>query len=157
MGKLFVLTEENCAALDSVADAVYKLERQKINLYVDLSFVSADEIKDLNKQNRGVDAVTDVLSFPMLDGIKGRVIKRREHPLDYDEDMKAVFLGSVAICREKINEQAKEYGHSVERETAYLFAHSLFHLFGYDHMNETDKKEMREREERVMNALGITR
>ena len=155
MGRLIVLSEEDNATLQAVADAVYKAEKQKINLYVDVSFVSAEDIRALNKDNRNVDAVTDVLSFPMLEGVKGNIIKKKDNILDYDPDMKAVFLGSVAICREKIAAQAKEYGHSVERETAYLFAHSLFHLFGYDHIAEDDKKEMRQREDSVMNALGI--
>lgn len=157
MGKIKVYSEENAELLSSVAEKVYKELKQRINLSVDVSFVSASEIKKLNSENRNVDAVTDVLSFPMLDRIKGKVIKKSDYPFDYDSDEKALFLGSVAICREKIISQAKEYGHSEKRETAYLFAHSLLHLFGYDHMTEEDKKEMRNIEERVMSALGIVR
>ena len=148
---------DDCADYASVAAEVYKQTRQVINLYVDLSVVDEDEIRRLNRENRGVDSVTDVLSFPNLDGIKGKVLRKKDFPLDYDEDERALFLGSVAICKERAKEQAEEYGHSKERELCYLFTHSLFHLLGYDHMTEEDKQEMREKEESVLNALGITR
>ena len=157
MGKLKVYSDEELFDYNSVADEVYKQTKQKINLYVDLSVVSEEEIKRLNSENRGVDSVTDVLSFPNLDGIKGKVLKKKDFPFDYDEDEKALFLGSVAICKERAKEQAEEYGHSEEREFAYLFTHSLFHLLGYDHMTEEEKTEMREKEESVLSALGITR
>lgn len=157
MGKLKIISEDDVSSLERAASEVYKQTRQKIDLYVDFSLVSAEEIRELNRINRGVDAVTDVLSFPLLDDVKGKEISKKEYHLDYDEDEKAVFLGSVAVCKEKIVEQAKEFGHSEERELTYLFVHSLFHLFGYDHINETDKTEMREKEENVMKALGITR
>ena len=157
MGKLLVYPDTSLYDLQSVADVVYKRMRQKINLYVDLSFVSGEEIRSLNKENRNVDSVTDVLSFPNLDLIKGEVIKKKNYPSDYDEAEKAVFLGSIAICMDKVKEQAAEYGHSEKREISYLFTHSLLHLFGYDHMEESDKEEMREMEESVLSALDITR
>lgn len=157
MGNLIVYPDDNGKRLQPIADEVYKQMRQKINLYADLSFVSADEIRRLNRENRGVDSVTDVLSFPNLDVIKGEIIKKKNYPLDYDGSLRAIFLGSVAICEDKVRQQAKEFGHSEERETAYLFCHSLLHLFGYDHIEEEEKKEMREMEERVLSALGITR
>lgn len=157
MGKLKIISADDVSALAPAAAEVYRQTGQKTNLYVDLSVVSAEEIRTLNRENRGVDAVTDVLSFPMLEGVKGKVIKKKDHILDYDEDERAIFLGSVAICKEKIEEQAKEFGHTKERELTYLFVHSLLHLFGYDHVSEEDKKEMREKEENVMNALGVLR
>ena len=157
VGKLLIYPDDNGKNLQPVADAVYKELRQKINLYVDLSFVEPDEIRALNKQNRGVDSVTDVLSFPNLDIVKGEIIKKKNYPFDYDNAQNALFLGSVAICEKKATEQAREFGHSVEREISYLFCHSLLHLFGYDHMEEADKAEMREAEERVLSALDLTR
>ena len=157
MGKLKIISADDVSALAPAAAEVYRQTGQKTNLYVDLSVVSAEEIRTLNRENRGVDAVTDVLSFPMLEDVKGKDIRKKDHILDYDEDERAIFLGSVAICKEKIEEQAKEFGHTKERELTYLFVHSLLHLFGYDHVNEEDKKEMREKEENVMNALGVLR
>ena len=92
----------------------------------------------------------------MLDGIRGKTVYKKDFPIDYDEDEKAIFLGAVAICPERAKEQAKEYGHSEEREFKYLLVHSLLHLFGYDHMTDEDKREMREKEEIIMNEIGVT-
>lgn len=157
MGRLLVYPDGSEFDLQPIADEVYKQMKQKINLYVDLSLVSGEEIRSLNKDNRGVDSVTDVLSFPNLDLIKGEIIKKKNYPSDYDEAEKAVFLGSVAICVDKAKEQAAEYGHSEKREISYLFTHSLLHLFGYDHIEDDDREEMREMEESVLSALQITR
>jgi len=110
-----------------------------------VTFVSKEEIKNLNREYRGNDSVTDVLSFPMYEA--------EEEVLDGEE----LCLGDVVICREKAKEQAEEFGHSYERELIYLFVHSVYHLLGYDHMNEEDKAVMRSKEEGIMNALGITR
>lgn len=119
-------------------------------------FVSGDEIKNLNKDTRGVDAVTDVLSYPSLEKIKGAKLKKNKFPADVDENGN-LFLGSIAICIQRAKEQAEEYGHSFERELNYLLTHGLCHLLGYDHMTDNDKKEMREKEERVMARLNLKR
>ena len=111
---------------------------------VSVSFVSPEEIHQLNREYRGVDRVTDVLSFPQF-----------ESPEEMTGDL--IELGDVVICREQAEAQAEEYGHSFEREIIYLFVHSILHLLGYDHMEEDEKKEMRAREEEVMGDLGITR
>lgn len=104
-----------------------------------------DYIRELNKQYREIDAATDVLSFAMLEG---------EEETIEDED---VLLGDIIISLERVDEQAKEYGHSFIRELAYLTAHGMFHLLGYDHNSEEERKIMREKEERVLAELGITR
>ncbi len=103
-----------------IAEATEKVLKQRIKIYVDLSFVSEEEIRQLNSQHRNIDKVTDVLSFPMLDGIRGKVLRKKDCLLDFDEDEKAVFLGSIAICTKRAEEQAEEYGHSLERELSYL-------------------------------------
>ena len=143
--------------LDEVAEAVTKTLKQKTDFYVELDFVSARKIRRINREQRGVDKVTDVLSFPMLDGIRGKVVKKKDFPYDYDPDKKAIFLGSVIINMQRVKSQAKAFGHSEERETYYLIVHALLHLFGYDHMTEEDKCEMRALEEKIMNGLGILR
>ena len=112
---------------------------------VSVSFAMKDEIQKLNKAYRGIDKVTDVLSFPQYGSLD-------EIPKEGD-----LLLGDVVICVEVALEQAREYGHSQERELLYLFTHSILHLLGYDHMNEEEKAAMREREEKVMEAIGLTR
>ena len=113
---------------------------------ISLSFVSMDEIHQLNRDYRGVDRPTDVLSFPMVDDFE----QLAEMYEQLDEWPEELLLGDVVICIEKALAQAEEYGHSKEREIVYLFTHSVLHLLGYDHMDEEDKKIMRAREEEVM-------
>lgn len=112
---------------------------------VSLTLAEAEEIKELNSMYRNVDGVTDVLSFPQFDAAE-------EMP-----KVGELCLGDVVICAERAKEQAEEYGHSMEREMAYLFVHSLLHLLGYDHMEEEEKKVMREREEHVMQHVNLER
>ncbi|MDK2919914.1 MAG: putative rRNA maturation factor [Candidatus Petromonas sp.] len=113
---------------------------------VSVLFVDNNEIKELNKNFRGIDKETDVLSFPQYCDLKS--IKDKEQNL---------ILGDIVISLEKSKEQALEYGHSFEREVAFLTAHSMFHLLGYDHDNEENTRIMRKKEERVLELLGILR
>ncbi len=112
---------------------------------VSLTFVSGEEIRALNRDYRGVDKVTDVLSFPQYE--------------DFNEipEQGEILLGDVVICREQAIKQAGELGHSKEREIVYLFIHSICHLLGYDHMAEGDKREMRSKEEEVMAKIRLER
>ena len=158
MSKLKIYCQDSeYIELDKLSLVVQKVLKQRINLYIDLSFVSQDEIRLLNKENRAIDRVTDVLSFPMLDGIRGKVIRKKDFLLDYDEDEKAIFLGSIAVCFDKAKEQAKEYGHDLERELYYLVVHGCLHLFGYDHVTDELKQEMRTLEEKILTELGVLR
>ena len=100
--------------------------------------------------------MTDVLSYPSLDDIRGVTLEKADFSADLDEDGN-IFLGSIAICTDRAREQAEEYGHSYERELYYLAVHGLLHLAGYDHMTEEDKTQMREREERVRPKLDLKR
>ena len=117
------------------------MENLDQNVEVSVSFVGDDEIRDLNRDYRGVDKSTDVLSFPMDDEF---IIDNR-------------ILGDVIINTRRVMEQAEELGHSNERELSYLTVHSILHLLGYDHMEDEDKKEMREREKLAMKELSIYR
>lgn len=111
-------------------------------------------IQQLNLDMRGVDRATDVLSFPMFDLRPGD--KPGEE--DRDPDSGLVPLGDMAISLERAEEQAAEFGHSLQRELCYLAVHSVLHLLGYDHVDEGPMKaQMRAREEAVLGALGITR
>ena len=108
----------------------------------------------MNNMYRGIDRPTDVLSFPMLEFDSAGDI--RENEFEYDENGK-IMLGDIVISLEKAVTQAKEYGHSAERELAFLCAHSMLHLLGYDHENDSDEDEMFTRQEAILNNLGITR
>ena len=125
----------------------------QLDVEISLSFVSLDEIHELNREYRGVDRPTDVLSFPMVDDLDELEAVCGE----LDEEEQAVPLGDVVICMDKIIEQAEEFGHSRERETVYLFTHSVLHLLGYDHETEEEKRELREREEEIMDLIGLSR
>ncbi|MBO5525410.1 MAG: rRNA maturation RNase YbeY [Clostridia bacterium] len=122
----------------------------------ELVFASAEEIRETNRVQRGIDAVTDVLSFPTLDGIRGKKLRKKKFPYEIDEEGN-LFLGSIMLCEERAREQAEEYGHSYERELHYLIVHGVMHLFGYDHMTDEDKAQMREKEEEILTRMGITR
>ena len=145
--------EQNFSALAGAFDGEVLSD---IDLAAEVVLVDEEEIRRLNREMREVDAVTDVLSFPALDGIKGKKLQKKAFPADIDEEGN-LFLGSIAICTKRAHEQAEEYGHSYERELNYLLTHGLFHLLGYDHMTDEDKSEMREREERVLAKINLTR
>ena len=143
--------DQTAATLE--AAAVAALEGEGIDhesASISVSFVDRKEIRRLNKEYRGVDKVTDVLSFPLYES--GCI----PAPEDLTED-EELALGDVVICEEVCEAQAKEFGHSIEREIIYLFTHSVFHLLGYDHETEEDKADMRAREEEVMSLLGLKR
>lgn len=127
-----------------------------VPLSAELVFIDEAGIRALNAAERGIDAVTDVLSFPNLEGIRGVPLRKGDFPFDIDEEG-ALFLGSVVICRQRAAEQAQEYGHSLRREVYYLAVHGLCHLLGYDHETEEDKAEMRAREEAVLAEMNIAR
>lgn len=111
---------------------------------VSLSFVDNKEIREINREFRGIDKETDVLSFPLLtDG--------------FDVDLGEVSLGDIVVSMEKALEQSVEYNHSLEREVCFLVCHSMFHLLGYDHDTEENTKEMRQKEEHILGKLNITR
>lgn len=115
-------------------------ELNSLEYEISISLVDNDEIKTLNKQYRNVDKETDVLSFPM----------------DQEFDIPGIsILGDIIISMEKALEQAEDFSHSVEREIAYLTAHSVYHLLGYDHMNDEERYEMREKEKHIMKKLKI--
>lgn len=152
MGKLVIECLDRRVRVRKLAKAVYNVLGQQDKLKAELIFVDEDRIQALNRDTRGVDSVTDVLSYPALDDICGKVLLREEHPLETER--KYLFLGSICICENKVRQQAKEYGHSVEHERNYLIIHGLLHLFGYDHMTEEDKQLMRSKEKEILKTLG---
>ena len=136
-----IITDEIKNLIEKSIAAVLKVENLDENVEVSVSFVGDEEIRDLNRDYRGVDKSTDVLSFPMDDEF---IIDNR-------------ILGDVIINTRRVMEQAEELGQSEERELSYLTVHSILHLLGYDHMEDEDKREMREREKLAMKELSIYR
>lgn len=142
--------------LAEVEAAVGDFVQTDTPLAAELIFVDEAEIRKMNAEMRGVDKVTDVLSFPSLDGIKGKAVRGADYPYDTDEEGN-LLIGSIAICVKRAKEQAEEYGHSYERELHYLLVHGVLHCLGYDHIEEADKAEMREKEELILGKMKITR
>ena len=115
------------------------------NLYVNIVLTNPENIRKINNEHRNIDKETDVLSFPMFE--KEELEKRK----GLNQDV----LGDIVISIEKVKEQSQEYGHSFERELAYMAVHGFYHLMGYDHIDETDKIIMREKEENILIKLEI--
>ena len=145
--------QERVRALE---EAMQGFVETDIPLAIEFVFVDGEEIRRLNRELRDTDKVTDVLSFPALDDIKGQAICGDDYPYEIDEEGN-LLIGSVAVCCDRAKEQAEEYGHSYERELHYLLVHGIMHCLGYDHMTDEDKAEMREKEEQVLGKLGISR
>ena len=145
--------EENVKALEKAMDGFVDSD---IPLAVEFIFTDEEEIRRLNRETRNTDKVTDVLSFPALDSIKGKALKKRDFPFEIDDEGN-LLIGSVAVCVKRAEEQAEEYGHSYQRELHYLLVHGIMHCLGYDHLTDEERAEMREREEFILAKLGISR
>ena len=151
MGKLKIECLDRRVKVKKLAKAVYKSLNQISNFKVELVFQDGENMHNLNKTTRGVDSITDVLSYPSMEEIKDKILRPEECSTEMEG--KYIFMGSIVLCDEKVRAQAQEYGHSEEREREYLILHGLLHLFGYDHMTEEDKKEMRKKEKEVLKIL----
>lgn len=132
--------------LNEIISRTLEVENINNETEVCVSFVDNVEIKELNRDYREKDKETDVLSFPQYDDLEL-----------IHEEKGIVILGDIVISLEKAKEQANEYGHSFEREVAFLTAHSMYHLLGFDHDTEENTKIMRKKEETVLDLLGILR
>ena len=144
----------NCALIRRTIRTVLEAEGMELPCEVDVLLTDDEGIHAVNLDMRGVDRPTDVLSFPEFDLTPG------EHPdeMDADPGTGLIPLGDMVISMEHVAAQAKEYGHSRQRELAYLVTHSVLHLLGYDHLDEGPQKaQMRAREEVILTELGITR
>ena len=126
-----------------------KIQNSKLCMTIILT--TPQNIRKINKEYRNIDKETDVLSFPMFE--KDELDKKIENnDFEYED-----VLGDIVISIEKVKEQAEEYGHSFERELSYMLVHGFYHLMGYDHIKEEDKKIMRPKEEKILKSLEITR
>lgn len=159
------LTSDTMALMEQAADLALSDEFgdelgaagfavEEIRGELGVTVVSDDEIQELNRDYRGNDKVTDVLSFPQFEGHED-LLEDLIHSAD--ESTPATLIGDVVICYDQAVRQAEEYGTGMKRELLYLFVHSVMHLFGYDHMEEDEKALMRAKEEAVLSGIGITR
>ena len=127
-------------------------------LEMSLSVIDPSEIQELNKAYRGVDAVTDVLSFPTVDNPLRKVLDVSSFPADViNPDTHKLNIGDIIICRERAVEQAQEYGHSVKREMSFLALHGLLHLLGYDHIEPADDEQMTRLQSEILTKYHIHR
>ena len=144
--------------LNQVARECIAAEGITLPVYAQIRITGDDEIREINREYRNVDRATDVLSFPSTSCRPEKTLGSCEKKLLQERDETGLcFLGDMIISLTRAREQAQEYGHSLQRELAYLTAHSLFHLMGYDHMQEKDKERMRSMEEKALSRAGISR
>ena len=144
--------EEYEKTIKKVLEECYKTENlTNSKLIITITLTTPEKIRQINNEYRQIDKATDVLSFPMFEKTElDEKIKKQEF---LHEDV----LGDIIISVQKVEEQAKDYGHSFERELSYMVVHGFYHLMGYDHIEEKDKIIMRPKEENVLSKLGITR
>ena len=144
--------EQYESTIKKVLKECYEVENLvNSKLIITVTFTTPENIRKINNKYRNIDRATYVLSFPMFE--KDELDKKIKEQDFICEDV----LGDIIISVEKVEEQAKEYGHSFERELSYMVVHGFYHLMGYDHIEEKDKVIMRPKEEKVLNRLGITR
>lgn len=148
--------EENAELVEfikNIVDTCFKEERlTQLNFYLSITLTTPEEIHKLNKEYRKVDKETDVLSFPMFDKAElDEIVEKQKKNVVVEP------IGDIIISIERVKEQAKEYGHSFERELAYMIVHGFYHVMGYDHIEEKDKQEMRPKEEKILAIVKQTR
>ena len=138
--------------INQVVDKCFTTEKlQDLNLYISITLTTPAEIRKINSEFRNIDKETDVLSFPMFEK------NELDEMVESGKNDIPETIGDVIISIERVKEQAIEYGHSFERELAYMVVHGFYHLMGYDHMVEEDKVKMRAKEENILNELKILR
>lgn len=145
-----VFSSENADLIEKIY--LYMLKQEDLSEKAEVSLVLTDneEIKLLNKEYRNIDSATDVLSFPIYEVEELELLKNKES----EEE---ILLGDIVVSMEKVTEQSEDYGHSFQRELMYLFVHGMLHLLGHDHLEEDEKKEMRSREEEILEKFALTR
>lgn len=145
--------------IKSVISKTLETENCPYETEVNVLLTGNEEIHEANKEFRGIDRPTDVLSFPMVDyDFPSDFSYVEENPESYiNPETDELLLGDIMISVDKVYEQADEYGHSRKREFAFLIAHSMLHLLGYDHIDEAERKVMEVKQEAILDDLGITR
>ncbi len=146
--------ETNEELIETVLQKCFEVECiNPTSFYICVTLTNPKTIQEINEQYRNIDKPTDVLSFPMFEKEELDAILARPTPNIQLQEV----LGDIVISIQRVEEQAKEYGHSFERELAYMVVHGFYHIRGYDHMVQEEKEQMREKEENVLSKLEITR
>ena len=145
--------------MQTAADCALQTEGVTRECAVSIRLCDDDAIHEINREYRDVDRATDVLSFPTVNYPAGMTAGQADKYLrrELDDELNACMLGDLILSVPHVLAQAEEYGHSPERECAYLLVHGLCHLMGYDHIEEDDKRKMRAMEEKILSAIGQTR
>lgn len=159
MQKLFEFNVEIKNLINNAVDAALKFEGFKYNYEISVVVTDNAGIKSMNHQFRNIDRETDVLSFPMIEFCKNGLDDQTYEVSDDEVNPETgnVMLGDIVISIEKANEQAVEYGHSFNRELAFLTVHSTLHLLGYDHMLIEEEQVMREKQEKILSSINLSR
>jgi rRNA maturation RNase YbeY len=140
--------------LFETVSAALSFFREPDGLEVGIRFLGDTDMRELNRATRGVDSVTDVLSFPMLSLKAGEPIKKERYASDIDGSTGLLYLGDIALSEKKIRSQAAENGNDFSEELRYLALHGVLHLLGFDHETPEDKLEMRTAEKSVLEIFG---
>lgn len=157
MLEMYDLNDEESVIAQKVVNEVLRIKGISLEeVDIDITIVDDETIRELNRDNRGIDKVTDVLTFPNVD-IELPFNLGNYDEYDLNPETGALSLGEIIIARNVMVVNASEYGHSATRECAFLVTHGMLHLLGYDHIDEADRMEMRRNEEEVLNNLGFTR
>ncbi|MGE5677990.1 MAG: rRNA maturation RNase YbeY [Pseudomonadota bacterium] len=160
---VFIDNRQDSVAVDEAMETLVSQVVGKVLQYegceedyeVSISFVGNEEIRSLNLEYRGIDKATDVLSFPMLEFSEDELEEEEDPEAEYiDEE---IALGDIVISMEKVLEQSEEYGHSFNRELAFLLVHGMLHLLGYDHEEEASEGEMFEKQESILKEMNLTK
>ena len=151
--------EATAGRMQAAAEAALQVEGVSLPCSVHVCLCDDPAIAKINREYRGIDASTDVLSFPSITWPSGKTAGECENKLrqEYDDETNTCFLGDIFISVPHMISQAREYGHSVTREGCYLLVHGLCHLMGYDHIEDADRAAMRKAEEKILSSLGLTR
>lgn len=144
--------------IKDVINAALDYENCEYDISVNIVLTDNASIHEINKSYREIDRPTDVLSFPMISyEAPGDFSNVEDDPDNFDPDTGELMLGDIMISMDKVYEQAESYGHSRKRELGFLIAHSMLHLFGYDHMEEDERLDMERRQKEILDSINLTR
>lgn len=154
----YTISKEQMDVINQTVNCTAKNEKCPYEFEVSVTITSNDDIKILNKTYRAIDKITDVLSFPLIEfetpADFGFINEKEDY---FNLDTSELVLGDIVLSWDKLLEQANTYGHSIERELGFLIVHSMLHLFGYDHMNSEDEKIMIDKQEKILDTIGLSR